>query len=89
MRGRLLDLGEFPGAILSKNGNEISGTVFELPEDPALLSRLDAYEEYDPSHPEKSLFLRERTIVKMEDGSQRECWIYIYNQKPARAVRAS
>jgi gamma-glutamylcyclotransferase (GGCT)/AIG2-like uncharacterized protein YtfP len=81
VRGHLLDLGDYPGAILEQNGASIPGTVFEIPSGTTLLSRLDAYEEFYPSNPEKSLFLRERTNVKMEDGSTRECWIYTYNRK--------
>lgn len=88
--GKIFDLGDFPGAILNKAGDKINGVVFTLPEDPKLLARLDAYEEYDPQHPEKSLFIREKTRVDMEDGSRLNCWIYTYNvksgAKPQRKV---
>lgn len=90
VRGRLLSLGQYPGAVLEESGSTIQGTVFEIPADQAVLSQLDAYEEFYPSNPEKSLFLRERTKVRMEDGSTRECWIYTYNRMsqlgPSRAI---
>ncbi|HEY1262905.1 MAG TPA: gamma-glutamylcyclotransferase family protein, partial [Terriglobales bacterium] len=40
VQGKLYDLGEYPGAVLSKSGNAISGEVFALPEDGELLSSL-------------------------------------------------
>ena len=80
VRGKKLQLNGYPGAVLEQSGDTIEGTVFEIPADRAFFSQLDAYEEFYPSNPEKSLFLRERTKVKMEDGSIRECWIYTYNR---------
>jgi gamma-glutamylcyclotransferase (GGCT)/AIG2-like uncharacterized protein YtfP len=44
VRGRLYDLGDYPGAVLTRNGPLIRGLVFELPEDPEVLERLDQYE---------------------------------------------
>jgi gamma-glutamylcyclotransferase (GGCT)/AIG2-like uncharacterized protein YtfP len=82
IRGEIRDLGDYPGAVLdAKSATKIHGSVYELPDDPSLLSRLDEYEEYDSAKPQKSLFLRERKLVAMEDGSQRYCWIYTYNPK--------
>ena len=82
VRGEIHDFGAYPGAVLSKKSSgKISGMVFELPEDQSLLRRLDEYEEYNREKPLQSLFLRERTLVDMEDGSHRYCWIYTYNAK--------
>ncbi|HLV86919.1 MAG TPA: gamma-glutamylcyclotransferase family protein [Candidatus Sulfotelmatobacter sp.] len=80
VRGHLYDLGEYPGAVLSKNSRSlIHGQVFELPEDAQTLSSLDDYEGFEPDKPTSSLFVRRTLPVKMEDGTRLRCWIYVYN----------
>jgi gamma-glutamylcyclotransferase (GGCT)/AIG2-like uncharacterized protein YtfP len=80
VRGRLYDLGEYPGAVLTRNGPLIRGLVFELPDDPGVLQRLDKYEEFDRSHPKGSLFVRKRSLVTLQDGRKIFCCIYAYNR---------
>lgn len=79
-RGRLYDLGEYPGAVLSKTGPAISGHIFELPEDPGLLKRLDDYEGFDPAHPDGSIFVRQEWPVTAAGGKWLVCWVYVYNR---------
>ena len=88
VRGQLFDLGDYPGAILSRTGPTIAGQIFELPDDPKILKQLDDYEGFDRSDPRASLFIRQRRSVQREDGSKMLCWVYIYNRPPsgARAV---
>lgn len=82
VRGRLYDLGEFPGAVVSRTApSVIKGKVFELPADQQVLSSIDTYEGFDPEHPQGSLFVRKRWPVTLTDGSQVTCWIYTYNRK--------
>lgn len=84
--GHLYDLGEYPGAILdSSSGKKISGAVFQLPDDPAVLQKLDAYEGFRPRRRRSSLFVRTRCPVTMRNGSRLQCWIYVYNGKPTAA----
>ena len=86
VRGRLYDLGEFPGAVVSRTSpSVIRGKIFELPEDEQVLSSIDAYEGFDPDHPQGSLFVRKRWPVTLADGSRMTCWIYAYNRKPGDA----
>lgn len=86
VRGRLYDLGEYPGAVVSGTSpSVVKGQVFELPEDQKILSSIDAYEGFDPDHPEGSLFIRKRWPVTLADGSRMTCWIYTYNRKPGAA----
>jgi gamma-glutamylcyclotransferase (GGCT)/AIG2-like uncharacterized protein YtfP len=80
VRGRLYDLGDYPAAVLARSGPLIRGLVFELPDDPEVLERLDKYEEFDRSHPERSLFIRTRRLIRMQDGTKVACWIYVYNR---------
>src|SRR5579863_5960301 len=97
VRGRLYDLGEYPGAVLGKSGQIIAGKIFEIPEEPGLLKRLDEYEEFDAEEPKESLFLRKKWPVTRAEGKQRlVCWIYVYNPRsvpvrpsPARPSRAA
>ena len=86
VRGRLYDLGEYPGAVLSRTfPSVIKGEVFELPEDQQVLDSIDTYEGFDPGHPRGSLFLRQRWPVTLADGRRITCWVYTYNRKPADA----
>jgi gamma-glutamylcyclotransferase (GGCT)/AIG2-like uncharacterized protein YtfP len=86
IQGRLYDLGAYPGVQL---GSDPSGTVpgelFQLPDDASILARtvlarLDNYEDFRPDDPSNSLFLRQRTIATLEDGTQQACWVYTYNR---------
>ena len=69
VRGKLFDLGEYPGVVLDGGGGVVNGVVFTLPD--GVLARLDAYEG--------GSFERERVRVEMADGSRRECWMYVWN----------
>jgi len=86
--GRLYDLGEFPGAIPSAlPGEEIKGELYELSDLGRQLKALDAYEEFDPIHPDKSLFVRQRVDVRLENGESLKAWTYFLPQEPAKARR--
>jgi len=82
VRGRLYDLGDYPGAVLRRNGPQVIGQVFELPDDPEVLTRLDEYEGFDRSRPQGSLFVRKRCLVKLQNGKKLFCWMYAYNRPP-------
>jgi len=91
VKGRLYDLGEYPGAILSeKSRSVIRGEVFELPGDEGTLTSLDDYEGFEPEKRNSSLFLRRTWPVTMNDGKRLRCWVYVYNgtMKDARPVRS-
>jgi predicted GNAT family N-acyltransferase/gamma-glutamylcyclotransferase (GGCT)/AIG2-like uncharacterized protein YtfP len=70
-RGRLYDLGRFPGAVPS---NEIShrvfGEIYRIAEDRKTFQLLD---EYEGSH-----FRRARRPVVMDNGKRISAWIYLY-----------
>lgn len=80
--GRLYNLGKYPGAILEdKARHKIFGKIFELPSDRKLLNRLDAYEEFDPKRPAKSLFVRKQTSISRPNRKKVKGWVYEYNGK--------
>lgn len=89
VRGRLYDLGAYPGAVPAARRDErIRGQVLELRDAERILPWLDRYEGYDPRVPRKSLYLRERVRVTPEAdagpaATPTEAWIYWLNQRPA------
>jgi gamma-glutamylcyclotransferase (GGCT)/AIG2-like uncharacterized protein YtfP len=90
MRGRLYDLGPYPAAVLDDSADcDIVGQVVALPDDPALLARLDAYEGFDPRRPADSLYLRVRRKATLADGRIQDCWIYAYNRDPGSAPQVA
>jgi gamma-glutamylcyclotransferase (GGCT)/AIG2-like uncharacterized protein YtfP len=79
-KGRLYDLGDYPGAIIDPSSKTlIYGEVYQLPLERDLLNKLDLYEEYYPSAPQDSLFVRTNCFAKTLDGRTLECWVYAYN----------
>jgi gamma-glutamylcyclotransferase (GGCT)/AIG2-like uncharacterized protein YtfP len=81
VRGRLYDLGEYPGVVLDETGKKIPGKIFRLPAEPEVLKRLDEYEEFDGAQPEASLFVRKKWLVTKKNGNRKlTCWVYVYNQ---------
>lgn len=83
--GRLYDLGDYPGAIVDASSNsQVRGLLVELP-DETMLEALDRYEEFDPSNPRQSLFVRTKTKVQLADGRNVQGWIYVYNRQPGNA----
>jgi gamma-glutamylcyclotransferase (GGCT)/AIG2-like uncharacterized protein YtfP len=86
VRGRLYDFGEFPGAVLDPSSRAIiHGELVVLPADGRVLQELDRYEEFDPTDPKGSLFVRKKARVEMANGSSLEGWIYVYNKRPGNA----
>ncbi|MBE0653303.1 MAG: gamma-glutamylcyclotransferase [Bacteroidales bacterium] len=78
--GKVFNLGEYPGAILSENPDDrVYGKVFRLNDPAGIFSILDDYEgaaEISLPHNE---FIRQRIAVWMESGEVKECWVYLYN----------
>lgn len=84
VRGRLYDLGEFPAIKLRSNSRtRVHGRIYKLPADKATIRSIDAYEEYFPAQPDKSLYLRKLTDVELENGKKVRSWIYEYKGRPA------
>ncbi|MGD0796306.1 MAG: gamma-glutamylcyclotransferase family protein [Acidobacteriaceae bacterium] len=78
VRGRLYDLGSYPGVVLDDAAAEVRGEVFSVP-DEETLRRMDAYEGYLPDDAAASLFARVKTLATLEGGAQQSCWVYVYN----------
>jgi len=85
VRGRLYDLGDYPGAVVDPSSNtSVRGELVEVPEDESILA-LDTYEEFDPTNPEHSLFVRKEVRIQLSDGRDVDAWMYVYNRHPGDA----
>ena len=79
INGRLYDLGEYPGAVLSPNcGEYIYGSIVKLYNPEKVLPVIDDYEGYGDEQLQPNLFVRVLTEVITEQGSV-DCWVYAYN----------
>jgi gamma-glutamylcyclotransferase (GGCT)/AIG2-like uncharacterized protein YtfP len=77
VRGRLYDLGEFPGAVESSEHRErLYGEVYLLPNAVQAFGILDKFEGFDPAKPKVNLFERKRTTVELAGGREMQAWIY-------------
>lgn len=66
VRGRLYDLGAYPGLLLSESHSSVTGEVYEV--DDELLTELDAFEA--TSH-----YRRQQVEVSL-GGHSKVCWVY-------------
>ena len=67
VRGRLLDLGAYPGMVTGVG--QVKGEVYRL-EDPELLPILDAEEGYN--------FERSRVVATLASGRHAKVWVFRY-----------
>ena len=78
--GYVVDFGDYPGAVFEPHSTSVvQGEVFKLPKSPQILKKLDRYEEFQPSRPRQSLFIREIATVETSNGEQLNCWVYRIN----------
>ena len=75
VRGRLLDLGRYPGLI--DGAGRVRGEIYRL-DDPELLPVLDREEGYN--------FERRRAVVELDGGGRARAWLYRYCGPRERAT---
>ena len=75
LRGRLYDLGRFPG--LMPGDGEVTGELVRIKDD-AALARFDAFEGFDAKAPRLSDYLRRRVALVEPPGVR--AWVYVYNK---------
>jgi pyruvate carboxylase len=89
-RGRLFDLGEYPGAVPSLDAaDRVVGELYRIEpgREAALFSELDRYEDCDPDDPSAGEYVRVRARIEPEVGKPVEAWIYQYNRPTHRSSR--
>ncbi|MDP9079540.1 MAG: gamma-glutamylcyclotransferase [Bacteroidota bacterium] len=78
-KGRLYDVGEYPGAVLNADGlNYVYGKVYRLNNADEVLERLDDYEGFGPEQDQPNLFTRELINIETRNALM-VCWVYLYN----------
>jgi gamma-glutamylcyclotransferase (GGCT)/AIG2-like uncharacterized protein YtfP len=86
IRGKLYDIGEYPGAVLVKEGdNYIHGTIMLVDRPREVLRVIDDYEGFGDDQPQPNEFVRVLTDAETQKG-QVSCWVYLYDL-PVKALR--
>jgi pyruvate carboxylase len=81
--GRLYDLGEYPGLVLSSERTDrVKGELYRLSEATAgnTLSVLDDYEGMGPSEPTPHEYRRALVTAYLTDGKSSTAWAYILDR---------
>jgi gamma-glutamylcyclotransferase (GGCT)/AIG2-like uncharacterized protein YtfP len=84
VRGRLYDLGAYPGCVLDDGAGALHGVLLEIA-NPAVLEELDAYECYAAHDAAGSLFRRTVCDAITADGQVVSTWVYVYNRDLSHA----
>ena len=78
IRGRLYDIGPYPGVLLDDDGI-VRGQLVQVPS-LDLWQRLDRYEACPLPNSADGLFRRVTTKATRDGASPIECWVYVYNR---------
>jgi gamma-glutamylcyclotransferase (GGCT)/AIG2-like uncharacterized protein YtfP len=83
-RGRLYDLGPYPGMQAARGAREwVVGDVYRVAS-PRVLRVLDLYEAGTRVRPQ---FVRARCVVRLRRGGARAAWVYLYRRSVSAATR--
>ncbi|MBV8282045.1 MAG: gamma-glutamylcyclotransferase [Candidatus Eremiobacteraeota bacterium] len=79
VQGALCSVGQYPGLV--EGAGMVRGEVYRFADIAIALEVLDEIEEYDPSNPEQSEFVR-RVRPATFDADKRvvQAWCYVYNR---------
>ena len=81
VKGKLFDLGNYPGAVPSGDESLITGELYEINDASQFawaIAQLDDYEGIDPSEGEEKLYRRE-LVDAFVNNETIQAWIYWYN----------
>ena len=82
----LFDLGLYPAAVPAPESS-VTGELYEMSDAATVLAALDDIEGYRSSDPDRSLYLRQQTDVRLPDATHVSAWVYFYNAPLGRAPR--
>jgi gamma-glutamylcyclotransferase (GGCT)/AIG2-like uncharacterized protein YtfP len=80
IRGSLYHFGDYPGVVLD-DGGWVTGELYRVPDLADRLGALDRAEWFDPEDESGSLYVRRPATVRLDDGTSREAWVYVYNER--------
>jgi gamma-glutamylcyclotransferase (GGCT)/AIG2-like uncharacterized protein YtfP len=92
IKGRLVDLGEYPGLVPDDSGT-VAGELYELPfgksgealdQFRAAIREIDRYEEIDVEYPDRSEYTRR--FVKLASPADAAAWVYFLNRPRSNPV---
>ncbi|MFK7898285.1 MAG: gamma-glutamylcyclotransferase [Myxococcota bacterium] len=93
VRGRLYDLGPYPGLLSGDRGDFVRGELHAIL-DCGVIEELDHFEGFVPEAPEDSLYLRRKVRLAPPIDNERidvhpapKVWVYFYNHTPEGAER--
>jgi gamma-glutamylcyclotransferase (GGCT)/AIG2-like uncharacterized protein YtfP len=78
VRGKLYDIGEYPGAILDNGDEYIYGVILQIDDPEIVFLEIDDYEGYGDEQPEPNEFIRISADVETASETV-TCYIYVYN----------
>jgi gamma-glutamylcyclotransferase (GGCT)/AIG2-like uncharacterized protein YtfP len=79
IKGKLYDIGEYPGAVLSSSGEDyIYGSILELDNPEDVFPVIDNYEGYGNDQSLPNEFIRITASVEAPSATI-NCWVYVYN----------
>lgn len=76
VKGALVSFGRYPGLI--EGSGTVRGELYRFADLPAALDVLDDVEEFEPTDPSRSLYLRIPMRVQTNDAEV-DAWTYLYN----------
>jgi gamma-glutamylcyclotransferase (GGCT)/AIG2-like uncharacterized protein YtfP len=79
MRGRLVELGEYPGLVPARAADDwVRGEVYALHHPASTLARLDEYEGCAAGTTGASMFRRIIGEAVLDSGRRTRAWVYVY-----------
>jgi gamma-glutamylcyclotransferase (GGCT)/AIG2-like uncharacterized protein YtfP len=78
LKGRLYNIGEYPGAVLSPDGENVYGNILAINHPEKVLPVIDDYEGFGAGQPQPNEFIRIANSIETESGPV-TCWVYLYN----------
>jgi gamma-glutamylcyclotransferase (GGCT)/AIG2-like uncharacterized protein YtfP len=79
IKGKLYDIGEYPGAIINTNDRQyIHGSIYLMDDATSVLQIIDEYEGLGPGEPQPHEYVRSIVDIETANGIV-ACWMYLYN----------
>jgi gamma-glutamylcyclotransferase (GGCT)/AIG2-like uncharacterized protein YtfP len=90
MRGRLFELGRYPGLTDSADAHdEVHGQLLELTDPAATMHWLDEYEAISTDPDTDNEYARVVRSVRLADGAAVTAWVYLYQRPVTGLVRVT